>query len=55
MTEEKGNNIFINYYEQSQVFNEKMNNQFAIEFNNVTNSISLAKPLNTSFNYPIFL
>jgi hypothetical protein len=26
-----------------------------IEFNNVTNSISLVKPLNTSFNYTIFL
>ena len=55
MTEEKENNIFINYFAQSQVFNEKINNKFVIEFNNITNSISLVKPLNTSFNYTIFL
>ena len=55
MTEEKENNIYINYFAQSQVFNEKIINKFTIEFNNVTNSISLVKPLNASFNYTIFL
>ena len=50
----KDDNIFINHFIQSKALNEKIN-KFKIHFNNITNSISLEKPLNTSFNYTIFL
>ena len=56
--ENEGNNIFINHFSYSNALYESMNHNFIIDYNNVTNTIHLNKPINgnqTKFNYTIFL
>ena len=50
--------IFLNYFSTTKVSNEALSGEFFIEFNNITNSIHLIKPINENdaqFNYTIFL
>ena len=56
--ENNGGNIFINHFSYSNALNESLNQNFAIEFNNMTNGIHLIKPINGTqarFNYTIIL
>ena len=56
--ENDGNNIFINHFSYSNALYESMNQNFIIDYNNVTNKIHLNKPINgnqTRFNYTIFI
>ena len=51
----KNANVFINHFTNFKALNETINKKFVIEYNNVTNSIHLIKPINATFNYTIFL
>ena len=48
--------IFVNYFSSSKIVNANpTTKQFLIEFNNLTNSISITKPNQAKFNYTIYL
>ena len=48
--------IFMNYFSNSEIINTNpTNKQFLIEFNSISNSISITKPKHTKFNYTIYM